>query len=312
MDMRWRKKGLIFCPEGNLSWAQTHAQVPLVQRKDREIIRIYYGTRDKQNRTRTSYIEVKADDPSEITYVHPEPVLHLGEPGFFDDSGVMPSDVLLYNDVIYLYYVGWNTGNTARYRTALGLALSRDGGKTFQKVGKGPIIDRDLCDPVSISCQSTLIEDGIWKTWYMSYVRWEAYEGFMEPFYEIKYAESDDGVRWHRANITCIALQNDEGGIACPAVIKENQLYRMWYSVRKRHGYRKNPRNSYRIGYAESKNGMDWVRLDDQVGITVSRCGWDSEMIAYPFVYCQKDRFYLFYNGNGFGKSGFGYAVCCP
>jgi hypothetical protein len=32
-------------------------------------------------------------------------------------------------------------------------------------------------------------------------------------------------------------------------------------------------------------------------------------MIAYPYVYEYGGRKYMVYNGNGFGKSGFGFAV---
>jgi hypothetical protein len=32
-------------------------------------------------------------------------------------------------------------------------------------------------------------------------------------------------------------------------------------------------------------------------------------MMAYPFVIDINHRKYMFYNGNGFGKSGIGYAV---
>jgi len=31
-------------------------------------------------------------------------------------------------------------------------------------------------------------------------------------------------------------------------------------------------------------------------------------MIAFPYISKYKKRNYMFYNGNGFGKSGFGYA----
>jgi hypothetical protein len=83
----------------------------------------------------------------------------------------------------------------------------------------------------------------------------------------------------------------------------------MWYSYRQKRGYRSDKSSSYRLGYAESRDGIKWNRKDDQVGINVSPSGWDSEMIEYPFYYAQNDKEYLFYNGNGFGKTGFGYAV---
>ena len=163
-------------------------------------------------------------------------------------------------------------------------------------------------DPVSISCQSVLREAGIWKTWYMSYTKWEEIDGRTEPFYEIKYAESADGIRWQRKNETCISLREDEGGVACPPVIKEEGLYKMWYATRGSGAYRSDTAQSYRIGYAESGDGISWVRKDDEVDLDLSDAGWDSEMIAYPYVIRVNGNLLMFYNGNGFGKSGIGYA----
>ena len=66
---------------------------------------------------------------------------------------------------------------------------------------------------------------------------------------------------------------------------------------------------TYRIGYAESRDGIHWNRLDHLSGIDVSQDGWDSEMIEYPFVFDHKGKRYMLYAGNGFGKTGFGIAV---
>jgi len=66
---------------------------------------------------------------------------------------------------------------------------------------------------------------------------------------------------------------------------------------------------TYRMGYATSRDLATWVREDARAGIEPSPEGWDSQMIAYPNVIQVGDRCYMFYNGNGFGQSGFGVAV---
>jgi hypothetical protein len=119
--------------------------------------------------------------------------------------------------------------------------------------------------------------------------------------YHIKYAESEDGINWYRDKVVAIDYANDgEYAISRPSVIHDHECWRMWYSYRGQ---------SYRIGYAESADGIHWKRLDSQVGIDVSTTGWDSEMIEYPFVFDHKGQRYMFYNGNGYGKTGFGLAV---
>ena len=308
--MNWEKAGLIYSVDGKNNWMISHAQVPVVDKIGDNRLRIYYGTRDRKNRTLTTFIEVEENNPSNILYKHDKPVLPLGRLGCFDDSGVMPSDIVTYEGVKYFYYLGWNVGHSVRYRVANGLAISDDGGKTFRRISEGPIIDRNVIDPIAVSTQSVMVDDGIWKMWYMSYVKWEIVNGMTEPFYHIKYAESSDGISWKREDKVCIDFaDNDEAGIARPFVIRENGKYKMWYSTRTAVNYRDDKAQSYRIGYAESRDGINWNRMDDKAGITVSAQGWDSEMIAYPYIIQSGKRKIMVYNGNGFGRSGFGYAI---
>lgn len=311
--MGWTKMGQIFRVDGNHPWMQTHAQVPIADVVGPDRLRIYFGTRDGRNRTLTTYIEVRADDPRSVLYVHDRPILPLGRLGCFDDSGVMPSWITNHRGRKHFYYLGWNTASGVRYRVANGLAVSDDGGATFQRVSEGPIMDRTTVDPLGASTQCVLVDAGVWKTWYMSYLKWEPTDGTPEPFYHVRYAESEDGLHWQRHGTVCIDLKPDtEGGIARPCVLKENGRYQMWYSYRGFRGYRDQKQQSYRIGYAESDDGIHWTRRDDAAGIDVSASGWDSEMIAYAYVYRHNGKKHMLYNGNGFGRSGIGYAVMEP
>jgi len=310
VKIKWEKRDLIYSPNGNQDWNVSHAQLPTVDNGGDNLLRIYYGTRDSLNRTVTSYIAVEADNPQKIFYVHNKPVLGLGELGCFDDSGAMPSWIVTHDGVKYLYYIGWNTGGTVPYRNSIGVAVSEDNGQTFKRLYKGPIVDRTKSEPHFCATPCVIIENGIWRMWYLSCVKWEMFNGRAEPYYHIKYAESRDGINWDRAGKVCIDFKSsDEAGIVRPSVIRQDGMYRMWYSYRGVREYRTNKEFSYRIGYAESSDGMSWTRKDDNVGMDVSETGWDSEMIAYPQVYDHKGMIYMVYNGNGFGSSGFGLAI---
>lgn len=308
--MRWVKKGLIFKVDNDHDWMRTHAQVPTADLIEDNVLRIYFGTRDGNNRTLPTYLEVEANNPQKILYVHDKPILSLGKIGNFDDSGVMPSWLVSQGNKKLFYYIGWNVGSTVPYRIANGLAISEDYGQTFNKISDGPIMDRTIIDPISVSTQCVVIDGDIWKTWYMSFTAWQIVNGVAEPSYHIKYAESKDGISWIAKGDVCIDCKvPDECGIARPCVIKEGGLYKMWHSYRGIDSYRTDRKQSYRIGYAESGDGIHWTRKDEAVGIDISDSGWDSEMIAYPFVYEHKGKKYMLYNGNGFGKSGIGYAM---
>lgn len=309
--MRWEKKGLIFTVEQNSDWMNHHACVPVADKVGDDVLRIYFAPRDKDGRSRTTFIEVEADNPSRVLYVHDKPVIDLGKLGAFDDSGVMASSIVNHDGRKYLYYIGWNRGVTVPYRNSVGLAVSTDGGLTFERVYEGPVVDRTMHEPYFCASPFAMYdrEESKWKLWYASSTGWMVVHGHPEPLYQIKYAESEDGAHWNRNNTVCLEYTFEGEANARPCIIKENGTYRMWYCFRGSVDYRTDREQSYRIGYAESTDGINWTRRDEEVGIGLSDDGWDSVMMEYPYVYEHKGRKYMLYNGNGFGETGFGYAV---
>lgn len=308
--MKWSKCGLVYAPDGRLGWSVSHAQIPLVDEAGGGVLRVYFSTRDAEGRSRAAYVEVEADDPRRVLYVHPEPLLPLGEPGAFDDSGIMPFSLVERGGEKLLYYVGWSRAGTVPYHQAIGLAVSRDGGRSFTKYSAGPVCDRSVEEPYFCTAPAVLACGNIMKMWYVSCTGWETIGDKFEPFYLVKYAESADGVRWEMTGRVCVGYDDFTQAIGRPFVLRgAGGGYRMFYSFRSAQGYRSDPAQSYRIGYAESDDGVEWTRRDGEAGIARSGEGWDSEMIAYAHVHERGGRTYMFYNGNGFGRTGFGYAV---
>lgn len=299
--MKWLKKGRIFKPEGNLKWMVSHAALPAGFKIADNIFRIYCSGRDNQGRSQIGFFEINLEEPSKILYITEEPVLTLGPLGTFDDRGLTNSWIIKHNGCHYLYYSGWSLGVTVPFYFYIGLAISEDGGLTFKKVSNAPILDRNPIDPYLTASPCIVIQDNIWKMWYVSGVKWEIENGKPKHYYHIKYAQSNNGIDWVRSGTVCIDFKSkDEYAIARPCVIVENDIYKMWYCYRGK---------SYKIGYAESNDGMYWHRKDESVGISTSSNGWDSEMIAYPYVFKHKGNYYMLYNGNGYGKSGIGLAI---
>jgi len=306
--MNWIKKGVIFAPNHNYDWMVSHASIPVVEEVREGVLRIYFGTRDGSGRSHTSYLEVEAARPENILYVHDKPILSLGRPGTFDDSGIMPSWIVNHQDKKYFYYIGWNPQVTVTYRLAIGLAVSEDGGQNFRKISEGPVCDRSIEEPF-FNTAPCVVFAGAWKMWYISCTGWETVSGNPEPRYHVKYADSIDGINWRRTGVVCIDYDEQTDAIGRPCVFKEDGLYKMFYSHRRVLNYRTDRDQAYRLGYAESVDGLTWTRRDEEVGIGKADNGWDSDMIEYCFRYEYRGRKYLFYNGNGFGRSGFGYAV---
>lgn len=201
----------------------------------------------------------------------------------------------------YLYYTGWTLGVTVPFYFYVGLAVSDDDGASFRRVSPAPVLERCGVDPYLTASPCILLDNGAWRMWYVSGARWELADGEPKHYYHIRYAESADGIHWVRTGRVCIDFQSpEEFAIARPCVVKDGDRYQMWYCYRG---------DAYRIGYAESRDGLTWERMDEQAGIEVSPEGWDSEMLAYPHVFDHAGHQYMLYNGNGYGRSGIGIAV---
>jgi len=308
--MPWIKRGRIFDPKLQAPWVHSHAQVPTAfEMEDR--IRIFYAGRNESGRSFISYVDLNKEDPSKIVYVHDRPISELGKTGTFDDEGMMPSDVVTLNGVSYLYYSGWNRRLTCPYHNATGMLRSDDGGENFFRPFEGPVLDRIPTEPYLAVTPTVMIDSGTWKMWYVSGLSWQEVHGKFEPVYVIKHAFSDDGVYWHRPSDICIPSQHSMEAFSRPCVIKDGDTYKMWFCYRDSVDFRGGS-GSYRFGYAESKDGVSWMRDDAQAYWMLEAQEWDSQMQCYPYVLdvkCNREtKRYLFYNGNGFGSSGFGYA----
>jgi hypothetical protein len=301
MLMKWNKDGLIFSPKGQYDWVVTHGMLPVADHLKDDLFRIYFSGRDIDNRSRLGYVEIDINKPQEILYLSERPSLSLGKLGSFDDNGVSPTWIVTHEGKKYLYYFGWNKGSTVRAAEVSGLAISVDGGKSFERYSEAPVIDRTNMEPYTILVISCiLIENGVWRMWYDSADEWLNKD---LPKYNIKYAESVDGIHWKREGIVSVGFEYpNESRISRASVLKEDGLYKMWYCYAIGDG-------GYRIGYGESEDGFRFQRMDREAGIGLSETGWDSEMICYPFVFLHRDLKYMLYCGNGYGKTGFGYAT---
>jgi hypothetical protein len=298
--MIWRKLGLVFCPSGEREWMQSHAAVPIAESLGDSLFRIYFSSRDQFNRSFSGYGVIDINRPNKIIDLSAEPVLAPGSLGEFDDSGAMATWLAKKGGEKFLYYIGWNLGVTVPFRNSIGLAVCTKDNK-FTRYSSGPILDRSVREPHFCASCCVLPGDDFWRMWYLSCTGWRIRDGKPEHSYHIKYAESQDGKNWQRDGLVAIDYSNEqEYAISRPSVIHDNDSWKMWYSFRGR---------SYRIGYAESEDGRKWKRLDALAGIDVSSTGWDSEMIEYPFVFDHAGQRYMLYNGNDYGKTGFGLAI---
>jgi len=297
----WQKLGLLFSPDNQAEWFVTHAALPTAEAIDDDILRVYFSGRDEVGRAQIGYFDCELEPEPRVLRVSNAPIICFGEKGLFDDRGVVTSCLIDYESEKYLYYTGWMLGVTVPFYFYIGLAIAPQGTIDFVKHAPVPIMDRNSIDPYLLGSPFILVENDIWRMWYVSAQRWEQHGDGLRHYYLIKYAWSEDGLIWHRDGHICIDFSSDaEYALARPHVIKEDGYYHMWYAYRG---------DAYRIGYAVSEDGLNWERRDSEVGIDVSESGWDSEMIEYPYIFDHQGKRYMLYNGNGYGKTGIGLAV---
>ena len=303
--MHWSKKGRIYVPDGSRPWAQAYAFPPTPLMRDDGSLRLYMAFCDADTVGRCGWVDVDPEDPSSVLGVSEEPVLGIGRPGAFDENGLLPTTVLRVGDEIWMYYVGYQLGHKLTYYQFEGLAVSRDGGESFDRRQRVPVLDRS--DTEMVNRTSAFVREadgGGFEMWYVGGSDWTVVDGKALPVYNMRHLRSEDGVHWPEEGEVCLDFDSaDEHAFGRPWVVRNaDGTQGMFYSVRTRS-------KDYRIGYAESRDGMVWERMDDVAGIDVSEEGWDSESIAYASVIDLAGTRTMFYNGNLRGKTGFGYAV---
>ena len=305
--MRWVKKGHIFSVSGEFGWMNSHAQIPTAVELKGGVLRVFFSTRETPTKSRVAMIDLDLAEPSRILKLWPEPLLRKGDVGTFDEHGTMPSSALFRENKLWLYYSGWSRRVEVPYNNLTGLATSEDG-EHFERKGRGPILSQTLYEPFSATSPFVFREGRYWHMFYCSGTSWKLIDDKYEHQYDIKYASSNDGVHWYQNGKSIISCSDSDEAITRPTVIKIADKYHMWFCYRGSRDFR-DGKNAYRIGYAWSDNLDSWTREDERAGISVSETGWDSKALSYPYVLRTSRGVLLFYNGNGFGTEGFGYAA---
>lgn len=316
--MKWSKLGKIFDPTHHAlpNGCVEFAQSPQALIFD-DFVRIYFSTRsvDRSNGKYLSHIAFveMQKNLSDVIRVSEQTVIPLGGLGCFDEHGIFPMSIIRHGDAVYGYTCGWSRRVSVSVDTAIGLAISHDRGLTFQRIGAGPVLAASLHEPCLVGDGFVSIVGNVFHMWYIFGTGWKRVSADAPPdrTYKIGHAVSSDGVQWVKEEgrqIIPDRLGADESQ-ALPTVIRFEGRYHMFFCFRQSFDFRKNRERSYRIGHAYSDDLANWTRDDDNPLLDVTPGGWDSDMLCYPHAFECDGRAYLLYNGNDFGRYGFGLAV---
>lgn len=297
--MNWKKLGQIYKFESINNYLLSHASNPLAVHIKDDIYRVFFSGRDKENRSSVGYVDIDIIT-YEIISTCEKVTFKYGEENSFYSHGVSIGNMYQVENKNYIQFMAWQIRDGGHWRGDIGRLLVNDDFSTLTLNPKDIYIGCDDEDKVSLSYSWVIQDDGIFKMWYGSTIDWKSKNG--EMVHVIKYATSKDGKTWEKHGLAIPYELGVAQAFSRPTVIKDQQGYHMWFS------YRSGDGTKYRIGYAHSIDGIIWDRKKDS-GIDVSESGWDSEMICYPFVFNHKGKMYMLYNGNDYGKTGFGLAV---
>lgn len=305
--MIWKKYGRIFSPqEYGLEYAKSPQAIVF-----EDYVRVYFSACKKDGKKLISYV-CFADftkDFQRIINVSKQ-IISDGNIGCFDEHGIFPFSPMRYGDKIWAYTSGWSRRISVSVDTGIGLAVSYDNGQTFKRIGEGPVLTSSLYEPFLVIDGFVRRFDGRFHMWYIFGQDWRVFEKNKKPdrIYKIGHAVSENGVDWKRDGIKIILDIIPDESQALPCVIFYQGKYHMFFCYRYSYDFRTNRNRSYRIGYAFSDDLKKWTRCDEKLNFTVSENGWDSQMQCYPNVFELNQKVYMLYNGNDFGKNGFGLA----
>ena len=300
--MKWIKLGCIFSPPKS-GWMFSHAQNPFPESLGGGNFKIHFASRDHLNRSRGGFFIFHIEKPNEILDVSLIPTIELGPLGAFDDAGVMPSSIVNNGSSSLMFYTGWSRTVDVPFAFHIGMATSYNS-DIFNRISNAPVLGRNYFDPYIVGSPYVLIENGIFRMWYVSCTKWIKNEEMVKArhYYTIKYAQSSDGIHWVCTSDLCLDYRENEYALARPVVWKSQYGYEMWFTVR-------GGLNTYRIASALSLDGVKWSRSDDSLNVDPTPGEWDAEMICYAHPIFYNDKHYMLYNGNDYGATGIGLAV---
>lgn len=299
--MRWIKLGHIFTPAIQHPKLLTHAANPLAVHLEGDVYRVFFSGRDAQNRSSVGYVDIDMVG-RKVTGVCDAPLFEHGETKGFYSHGVSIGNCYNHAGKRYILFMGWHIPDGGHWRGEVG-RLELSDALQLRLTPPTLFMPIDADDPISLSYPWVMtISDGSLRMWYGTTHTWDAGNG--EMVHTIHQASSLNGEVWHKEGLAIPCVVGKAQAFSRPTVWRDKSgCYHMWYSVRSGDG------TPYRIGYAYSSDGKIWQARNDDAGIDVASDGWDANMICYPFVFEHKNHVYMLYNGDGFGKTGFGLAV---
>jgi predicted GH43/DUF377 family glycosyl hydrolase len=227
------------------------------------------------------------------------PVLNWGPSGSWDALAASGTSVLCESSSCRMWYLGSDGVNRR-----IGHAVSADG-FSWTKKAVNPVMSPTpgKWDDYSVREPSVLRDGQTYKMWFASHnsaTLWQM---------RIGYAESPDGMNWQEYPDQVLGpnVSNawESHSVTVPHVIKVGGIYKMWYAGGLDDVV-------FRIGYAESLDGINWTRPSPNPVLDLGPPGsWDSVSLTIASVLLDNGTYRMWYGGtnNSGAILSIGYAV---
>jgi hypothetical protein len=272
--------------------------------------RIWFGGRDAQGRAGVLCVDVDPADRMRVLALRDAPGLERGSDGAFDSAGLWASAVLEVDGRILLWYTGMRLGHGVPHELAIGLACSEDGGLSFRKAGSQPVLSSGQPSFATTPCVRR-IGTGF-EMWYSAGKGWVDAGNRLEPTYDIRRAESADGRHWVPDPAPVVALEGTAwAGLTRPWVEAGAGADTLWFSARGGGTFREPSAQAYRLQRGPLREGtvpageIESLRLEPPPRPE----DWDGWMQTCACIVPFGGTRVMFYNGNAFSRTGFGYAI---
>ena len=297
---------IIINPSKDIWWISMSVGPSFVRQLNKNKIEVFLTGRDKYGISRIgrSILEIHNETSLRLLEIEENPILDIGPPGCFDENGVSYPWIVIHKDIEYLYYVGWVKGGRNRFQNFLGLATKSFEEKIFKRKYNVPILDRTQKEPYGTGSCCVINYKKKWLMLYTSFLPWAGKSKAsyihpnIQPSYDIKLATSKDLINWERSYKNILDFKSGEFIHGKPVLYENSKdMFELYFSARG---------EAYRIAYASGSNINNMIRGEN---LKFNSKEWISETQEYAFPIKINGHKFLFFNGNGYGKTGLGYSI---
>ncbi|MCK5079962.1 MAG: hypothetical protein KAR09_08455, partial [Bacteroidales bacterium] len=235
-------------------------------------------------------------------YKYPgNPVFQAGKDGEWDEN-LFDFDIIFENNEYHMWYLGLRKDSPNK--SSFGFASSPDGIHWEKYEGNPLMFNSDSIGwGNNFGTFDIIRKDSMYLMWYSS----DPADSKLTSC--IGFAWSTDGLTWynHPEPVLTPGRGNawDGNGVSNPNVIFDGQIYHMWFS-----GWAKRIPRTARIGYATSRDGINWKKYAANPVISIGEPGtWDDHWVVGSNVAFNGSIFELWYFGWNLVKFEIGLAT---